>query len=395
MKGERKYYALLMLLAVVVVAVQLFSPRPLDWTPNYLPNNKDPYGAYVTDSLFVSFFGPRKVRHHALTFYEMADSLRPGDNLLSFSDEFSADRESVRVLLQRVSEGSTAFLSAQRFFGLLSDTLRLYTSDVFFSGYASLLKNQGDTTDLKFITSNTQKRGYYYQLENVSYFFSPDSLLRPAFIMATNAWNKPVTLRIPWGQGSLILNSTPLAFTNNYLLVGRNHEFASQSLSRLPRTTTWWTSYYQFGRMENPSPLRYILSQEPLRWAYYLTMTGLLLFILIEAKRKQRMIPILRPPGNTSLEFVRTISQMYWVAKDHRAIALKKIAYFLDQVRSRYHLPREISDDFLRQLTRKSGVDRESVVRLFALIESIQYAAQISEDTLHQLTNEIHKFKNR
>jgi hypothetical protein len=32
-----------------------------------------------------------------------------------------------------------------------------------------------------------------------------------------------------------------------------------------------WTEYYHLGRMESTTPLRFILTNEPLRWGYYIT----------------------------------------------------------------------------------------------------------------------------
>jgi len=57
---------------------------------------------------------------------------------------------------------------------------------------------------LKLVLPNTGKKGYYYRLENVSFFFSTlDSMKAKGFVVSTNAWGKPVTLRIPWGKGNL------------------------------------------------------------------------------------------------------------------------------------------------------------------------------------------------
>lgn len=389
MKGERKYIAILGLLAIVLVCVQLFAPKPLNWIPNYLPKDKDPFGAFVTHTVFSDFFGEPVNTSH-LTFYEMADSLKQGDNIISISHAFNPDPASVKILLNKVDSGAHAFISTHQFRGAFRDTLGLYTQDVYFDNLTSI--GQADSSDLKIISPGIRKKGYYYKLENISIFFSADSLYKPAYVIATNAWGKPVTLRIPWGKGQLILNSTPLVFTNNYILEKDNYEYAALNLSLLPKTKTWWTSYYQTGRLENQSPLRYILSEESLSWAYYLTIIGLVLFILFEAKRRQRIIPILKPLANTTLEFVRTISNMYWQARDHKAIAEKKIAFFIDHVRSRYYLPQEINNTFIDLLAKKSGKPLEETQKLFALIGMIQHSADIGEQTLWELNQQIEKY---
>jgi hypothetical protein len=153
MKGERKYLVILGLLAVVLVCVQLFAPKPINWIPTYLPKDKDPFGAYVTDSLFTDFFGA-PVNTNNLTVYEMANTIKSHHNLISISDEFDADEESVKVLLNKVDSGATAFISAYKFRGKLGDTLGIKTNDVYFSNLA--LFQDSDSSSLKFFQLPTE-----------------------------------------------------------------------------------------------------------------------------------------------------------------------------------------------------------------------------------------------
>lgn len=378
---------------VVFVVIQLVQPKELNWRPTYLPGDKNPFGGIVPRTLLDSFFRNERVVTNNLTLYELADSIAPGDNIISLSDRFDPDPEAVNVLLNKVDSGSHAFISADYFSGKFADTLKLYTVDVYFSRLASLETADRDTSDLKFVLQDIEKKGYYYKLENISYYFSTlDSLKEKAFIISTNAWGKPVTLRIPWGKGYFVLNTTPLAFTNNYFLYESNHLYAAQTLSYLPVARTWWTSYYQVGRLEAETPLRFILNTESLRWAYYLGISALLLFLIFESKRKQRSIPVVRPLANTTLEFVKTIGNMYLHARDHKGIAEKKIAFFLEQVRSKYFLQAESGDAFVETLAKKSGVSIEQAQELFALINVIQRSDQIPEQMLVRLNQQIENF---
>jgi hypothetical protein len=393
MRGNTKYILILVSVVLLFVVVQLLAPKPIDWTPTYLAKDKNPFGAYVTQELIKPMF-KNKINQTNFTLYELLDSIKTGDNIISISNELNLDKESTKVLLKKVGEGSHALLSANYFSGLFKDTLNLNTIDIFFDGIVKPGQGKQDTTDLKFLLPYFKKKGYYYRTENISYFFAnTDSLNANAFVISTNAWNKPVTLRIPWGKGYFILNTTPLVFTNNYLLSERNSEYASKTLSFLPIGQTWWTSYYQTGKMEPQSPLRYILSKESLQWAYYLTVIGLALFIFFEAKRRQRIIPIITPLANTTLEFVQTIGNMYLQANDHKAIAEKKIGFFLDQVKTNYFLNAETEDIFAEQLAKKTGNDLPKVQQLFALIKVVKNTKALSKETLLELNQQIETFK--
>ncbi len=171
----------------------------------------------------------------------------------------------------------------------------------------------------------------------------------------------------------------------------------ARTLSYLPVQDVYWTEYYQAGRMEASTPLRYVLSQPPLRWALYLLLVGLLLFMVLESRRKQRAIPVAQPPTNTTLEFVNTVSNLFLRTRDHHNIAEKKIHYFLDELRTRYRLDTSTLDDAFRaQLMHKSGKSEEEVN---GLLTSIQHARQqqgsLSADALVQLSRRIDRFSER
>jgi hypothetical protein len=214
-------------------------------------------------------------------------------------------------------------------------------------------------------------------------------------VLAVNDKNRPVTIRVKWGKGSLILNSTPLAFTNIYLLAGENHEHIATLLSCLPKQDVEWTEYYQVGRMEASSPLRFILSNEPLRWAYYICILSLLIFMVFEMKRKQRIIPIIKPLDNTTLEFVSTVGNLYYQHGDHKNAAEKKINFLLEHIRTKFWLSTtKLNDDFIKSLSGKSGLPIEEITQLVATILRIQSRPQISAFELVDLNEKIEKFNN-
>jgi hypothetical protein len=393
MKRETKYMTILGAVMLLFVVMQLFGPKPLDWTPTFSPTDKNPFGSFVIHQMLRPFFKNKEIVTNNLTFYELKDSIQNHENILSISNGFDPDAEATKVLLNKVANGAHAFISASYFSGVFRDTLGLTTNDVYFDQLATPGGGSTDTTDLKFVIPAFEKKGYYYRLENVSYFFTNlDSMKAQSFIISTNAWNKPVTLRIPWGKGNFIINTTPLAFTNNYLVANNTHEYIEKTLSFLPEAKTWWTGYYQVGRLEAQTPLRFILSNDALRWAYYISILSLILFIVVEARRKQRIIPIVKPLPNTTLEFVKTIGNMYLHANDHKAIAEKKILFFLEQSRSKYYLTAETGDTMVEVLAKKSGNDLQQTQQLFALINVIQNSPSISKQMLMELNKQMEDF---
>ena len=122
----------------------------------------------------------------------------------------------------------------------------------------------------------------------------------------------PVALSRPVGSGEIVLVTTPLLFTNYGMLDGDNAAYLFRLLSHLKGLPVVRTEAYGVGAQVEVSPFRYFLSQRPLRWALYLTMLVLVLFMVFTARRRQRAIPVIREPANRNLEFAELIGTLYY-----------------------------------------------------------------------------------
>ena len=389
MKKDWKYITYLAIAVGIYLTIKLLSPREFNWRITFHHEDKNPYGAYVLGQLMDDIFPTTD--HSYFTLYELYDTLDTPANFLSISSTFSPGHEDVVALLNNVTKGGTAFISAQHFYGNFADTLHLKTADIFFN--PDLNFNLKDSIWI-YLENETINAGYEFGFtakDVHNYFETFDST--KTTLVAVNEDGLPMTIRMKWGKGYLLLNSTPLAFTNYHMVSDENSEFASASLSHLPNLPLIQSEFYHVGRMEASTPLRFILSNEPLRWAYYLTILSILLFMVFEAKRKQRIIPIIKPLANTTLDFVSTIANLYLQKKDYKNIAEKKIVYFLDSIKTNYLLdlfhPSEL---LINALARKSGNEEDKVVALFKQIENIQNKTSITELELINLSSSIENF---
>jgi hypothetical protein len=122
-------------------------------------------------------------------------------------------------------------------------------------------------------------------------------------------------------------------------------------------------------------------------------MAALLLFMAFEAKRRQRIIPVVRPLANSTLEFTQTVGRLYYQHRDHKNMAEKKIAWFLDHLRSQYFVrTADFDDELYNRMQAKTGIAREEIVGLFDLIRQVRSQATISEEQLLRLSQKTDKF---
>jgi hypothetical protein len=374
------------------LVVRLSMPKQHDWTLTLAHDDKDPYGTYVLYELMPDFLKNRNINHSYKPIVELKEEIKTPATYFILADGFGADKTESSILLDHVSKGGTAFISAQYFRGAFADTLNVYTDDYFFSKGAM---NRADTSYLSLANPTVDSSAYLFLRDNIHHYFGQFDTTRTT-VIAQNDYQQPVTIRVAFGKGSFILNSTPIALTNIYMLSKDNHEFVASTLSYLPDHDIYWTEYYQQGRREARTPLRYILSNEPLTWAYYLTIATILIFMLFEAKRKQRVIPVMKPLANTSLEFVATVGNLYYQNGNHKNAAEKKINFFFEQIRSQYLLrTNQINDEFINALANKSNNNKEEVEALFKKIAFIQSSTAISPEQLIDLNERLERFNKQ
>ena len=381
-------FPLLILLAAIglVVVVEALAPRPLDWTATYALDDPRPFGSKVLYELLGDLFPGQPVESSFETLYERRDSRGKG-NYVFIGDAFEPGEQDLELLLDQVAGGSTAFVAAGRLGEALEDTLNISTQSYFsFSDTVS-----ANLTD----PALREKAPFQFRKITALYgFHAPDTTRKTTYqTLGTNQEDEPNFVRIPWGKGWFYLHCMPQVYTNYNMLAGRNIAYIERTLSYLPVQPVYWDEFYKGNVRDLQTPLRFLVVTPPLRWALYLAVAALLLFMAFEAKRRQRIIPVIKPLANTTLEFTQTIGRLYYQHRDHKNIAEKKITYFLDHLRSHYYVQTgEFDDDLYARLHAKTGRPVAEITALFHLIAYIRRQDAVSEAQLLQLHGSIEKF---
>ena len=324
--------------------------------------------------------------------------LDPQANYLFVNEDFELSQPDAQALLQFAARGNDIFVAAQTFStgrGLLRDSLGVGVEDVEITTHKG---PQGlpqlDSVDLRF--SNPALAAIRTRLpgSGAGQRLVVDSG-RVGRTLATDAQGRAVLVRLDYGRGHFYFCTTPMAFTNYYLLRPRTAGFAAAALAYLPARRTFWDEYQKQGPVGEQSLLRVVLAHEPLRLAYYLILIGGLLFVFIEARRRQRIIPTIKPLPNTTLLFTRTVAGLYRQGSSHALIAEKKVGLFLDYLRTRFHetSPDFGDADFRERLAQKAGVPRPRVDELLRLVNFARTAPRVTDQQLLQLSRALNDFR--
>jgi hypothetical protein len=305
-------------------------------------------------------------------------------------------------LLRHVARGNDVFIAAEQFDRHFADTLGFATVP-FVSRPRAANKPAAtallDSVQLLFSNPRLARAagpsGFRLPALGAAYRLLPDSTMVGTQLAADTA-GRAVLVRVPHGRGNLYLCTVPLAFTNYFTLQPRTSNFAFAALSYLPTgRLVGWDEYQKQGRQGEQSLLRVLLAHEALRWALYASLLGGLLFVVFEARRRQRIIPIIRLLPNTTLLFTRTVAGLYRQGSSHAPIAEKKIQLFMEFLRTRLQEPGlDLSDAATRErLAQKTGVARLEVDALVRRINFLLTAPRVSDADLLALNKALNDFR--
>jgi hypothetical protein len=384
-------YLVVAALFVGYVLLELFGPQPMDWSPSYNRDKVTPFGSQLLFEALPDLFPGESV---SVVKDPPSKSLKEFEsqrmNYLILGEEPEIKAADAAALLAFARRGNSVFIAADIFSGPLADSLGIGNRDDFFSIlYDKLEENVGNK--LCFTPATSTDTTCYPLLDHVPYGFLPSTF--GAEILGVDKNGRTVFERFQIGEGQILAHAVPLAFTNYYMVDPQNEAYISKALSFLPEQPVIWDEYYKPGRVQMESAVAYVLGQPALRWAWVLLLCTLLLYLLFEGKRRQRIIPIQEPITNTTLEFTETVARLYYSHADHKDIADKKIKFFLEYVRNRWMLPTtELSEEFQLRLSAKAGVPSHEVAELCQVMRGVQDVKSIEAQTLLLLNRKIETF---
>ena len=361
--------------------------RKTDWTEHFRENSKDPFGLYILYNESEELFRPKEVKLLRQNIYDYLYDIYSEDgyqfNYLCIKNSVhKTSKDGLQELLYHVEEGSTAFFSLNYFPEYLKEELnfQIKTSETYpvelDDDSTIAFKKRSGT--LRFTNNDFNENSYNYDRNlNLDYFSSYDETT--TVVLGTSEIDreeKPMFLKVYYGKGTIYLHTEPTVFTN-YNLLKENYEYAEKALSYLPEEDVFWDPQRRYSSFDSQkdddesssSIFNFFLANPSLKWFLYVIFSGMVIFLLFNARRKQRPIPVINAPKNSTLEFTHTISNLYLLNNEHQNLAEKKIQYFLEKVRSRYFLDTSnLNSDFITKLALKSGNDLKSTQQLIEII---------------------------
>ena len=402
------------MLVILFLATFISQPgKVINWSLILEKEYKIPFGPYALDKYLTDLYSGKQnsvesFRELFQYSHQYDDRVFDGKNLeppnyFSISNTFNPTQIEVDYILKEVDNGANFFIAANQIDSDFLVELGLYQLREWNNWVGSSYTDDFQQSISQFFNLDTihfqihdpqfEKTGPYVIRENdLSLRFAVTDSINNS-VIATAKNSNIIAIRHSKGKGSIILSSTPLMFSNIYLLYGNNEEYLRNLMAYLPGDYLHYTEFYEKGKSESKSILRFILSQPALKWAYYLALIALVLTVIFDGKRRQRIIPIVEPPKNRSLEFVKTIGSLYYENSGHIKIVEKRAQYFYDFVLSHYHVSKqEKPKHFIELVSKKSGISESLISKIVSRIDRLSHLDNVYTEELESLSNDLNSF---
>ena len=391
MKSSRNFLFAMLVLFVLFCLLQVNLPKKFVWSPTFSHVDKQPLGCFVFDSVLTQSL-PNGYHVTKKTFFQLdQEHAKEKISVLMVVDQQNLKQLDVKYLCNIARRGGKVMVVASSSFddGRNADTVvvdelertfKVKIEDgIYFSlrGILSGLKaHDNDMYDTiywnnretmyaaqsyrmfynmvggtLFVDSVPKVKRLAYTLSTAGYDYKYDSLYVGDFTRFDTIVDKkerieridtfaikkvPTAVSVPYGKGEVIFVSSPLLFTNYGMLEGNTFVYIFRLMSYLADLPVYRTEAYvktDAMLVAEQSPFREFIKRPPLRWALYLALLGVVLFMIFTARRRQRVIPIMSKPANRSLEFIQLIGTLYYQRKDHVDLVRKKFKLFAEELR--------------------------------------------------------------
>ena len=397
MKLARGFIIAMLILFACMMVIETLAPRHFKWDATYAHASDEPFGCALFDSVMAASLGqgytttsltlsqlektiPANERH---TYFiiagdspmngttdelAMLNMLKRGDQFLVASGAWGSDTVEQVLNIDTRGYGVSIWALKNTYLNKDNDTL-IWTGDdsryppkkwivaqELSDTYTRLLTNKGHSSIRPLLTRACYQDGEYQW----------DSVAEEDVLVAAHVQVDTMAGVINHGKGKIIVSVVPSMFSNYGVIYCDGTTLALRMMSQLEP--------YPVIRLDlaakteeagvSESPLRYVLSQPPMKWAIWLIIVTVILAMVFTARRRQRVIPVIAPPVNRALEMVKHIGSLYFQRHDNADLMAKKYQFFVEEVRKLTMIDLDDEnhlDDAYLQLQHASGIPRDEL----------------------------------
>ncbi len=376
-------------LILVIVITQL--DERYDWTETYTEEGGQPYDI----SLFLDVLENSSDNYTYLTnvFSDTGYLEQTGANMIMIAKYQSLDSMEITYLKRFIENGNKLFISSRSHSYLLAKGLNLDST----SFLLSIEKQE--------ITLPNDQGGFPFSFDQFnnpvdyswSYFPEHSKYTELGqFFNENGTYSNHVNINI--GDGVLELHSTPLIFTNYHFRKEEVFEHVNEVIGQIENKTIYYlnpTGSFEYnGRPQiSESPLRFILANPPLKWAWYIVILLSIIYVFNAMRRKQRPIPIKMLPENQTEAHLEVLYKLYRKEGKHKDLIRIQVKLLQQFLKSKYGINSKNRDDvFYSELSEKLKLETEYLQPFFKDLERAANNSTLTDRELMEIDQNISEF---
>lgn len=419
MKSSRLFIVVIIALMVVIILFEMNAPARFNWDDHSQSyKSKQPFGCYVMDSVLRASL-PHGYEVIGSDFEQyIGENAKPMKHTFLFTNTFEYFRPDTNFL-KMIEEGNNAIIATDYNISYYDDSTE--EMGLGYKCYSNNYYYDGDYFSKESLSINASYDTVYWESGEM---FAPasypiNSVLCSKELILSSDYRILATLNEKHengsdgdvdtvagirdcGKGKIVVVSMPMLFSNYGILNDTIRPLVLRLLSQcsdLPmvRYDPSLMSEMEQDEQED-SPLHYLLANRPLRWALYLALTTVILFVLFSARRRQRVIPVIKPPVNHMMDFVKRIGGIYYKRHDNVDLLIKKYVTFGNELRTKAMInvdDYDHIDDELQSLSTRTGIPFKELQQQIYDVWRATNASSINDKRLQQLIDAMNNILQR
>lgn len=430
MKVNGVFVAVIIVLMAVMILFEMNAPSRFHWdeySQSY--SSKQPFGCYVMDSVLrASVPQGYEVRGSDIEKC-LDDSLKVGKHTFLFTNNIDQFINSEDIdFFGLIKEGNNVIIATDSYIysdddDTFNEKLEFNVESIDYYSYYDNFQLLSDSSCYDLInwlpnerfdaaTFKVNRAFCHYQLNMTSSFRSLMTHNRGNeqyqgiydYAVEDDKLTHTVAGIRDYGKGKIVVTSMPYLFTNYGILDDTMRQLVLRLLTvcgNLPIVrydSTLISQETNEQESESESPLRYLLANRPLRWAFYLALATVVASVIFSARRRQRVIPVIKPPVNHMMDFVKRIGGIYYKRHNNVDLLIKKYVTFSNDLRAKAMIDidnYDFLDDELMSLSNRTGIPFNELQQQIRDVVMATNAPKISDDRLKQLIDMMNNILQR
>lgn len=376
-----------------------------EWDTKYELNDKDPYGLYLFNQLLRSHIDTTKKVIPLISGSALDSIVEPNSVMVFVGNNFGLKSDEFETVMTKVDQGAQLLLS----YGSLTQNLnqRLFEN-------VQMSYDFEDSINI-YVGNSKFTQFYIFQNDTLAHIWKGFQQVEPVdslYRSLSTFMGMSNFIRIPHGNGFIYLQTTPECFFNYQIQRPEGFRYTSFVLNQLPKDRNVYL--LELGRLpDNPyyddleelneeltgeqddSYFQFLLQSPSFIAAIFLTVIGLLLFLIFRSKRMQPVVPYLEKKKNMSFEFAQTITSIYLSKQAPYALLKLQRKNFYDTVSKHFFIDlNRVNADRekdIESLSQKSNVDKEEILSLLKLLET-KVRSEVNDNYIVEVSKKQRRF---